>query len=258
MDHLEEKRITRKEYAKRYRESHKQQIKEYIELRSEIIKKRKKAWSEKNKERLRIKRKKYRKEHKEALYWANKNYREKNAERVQTRKKRWYEENKKRLLHKGQQYQAENKERILKQKKEYYINHKDECRQRMKQYRIKNKKNINKSRVDQRKADPIKKMEHSLKNRLLKVLRESGIKKDIRSRELFGANREFIWNYLESQFKEGMTRENHGAKGWHIDHIKPCSSFNLADPEQQKICFHYTNLQPLWWWENLAKGSKII
>lgn len=53
-----------------------------------------------------------------------------------------------------------------------------------------------------------------------------------------------------------MTWENYGVHGWHIDHIRPCKSFDLTDPEQQKECFHYTNLQPLWWWENLEKGGK--
>ena len=54
-----------------------------------------------------------------------------------------------------------------------------------------------------------------------------------------------------------MTWENHGRYGWHIDHIMPCSSFDLTDPEQQKKCFHYTNLQPLWAHENMSKGAKI-
>jgi hypothetical protein len=53
-----------------------------------------------------------------------------------------------------------------------------------------------------------------------------------------------------------MTWENHGRYGWHIDHIRPCASFDLADPEQQRKCFHYTNLQPLWASENMRKGDK--
>ena len=55
--------------------------------------------------------------------------------------------------------------------------------------------------------------------------------------------------------KPGMTRENYGK--WHIDHIRPCSSFDLSKPEEQSICFHYSNLMPLWAEENLKKGSKL-
>lgn len=62
--------------------------------------------------------------------------------------------------------------------------------------------------------------------------------------------------YLEGLFKPGMTWDNYGRYGWHIDHKTPCSSFDLSDPEQQKICFHYSNTQPMWYLENLSKGSK--
>jgi len=44
----------------------------------------------------------------------------------------------------------------------------------------------------------------------------------------------------------------------HIDHIIPCKSFDLSDPKQQVKCFHYTNLQPLWSYENLFKAAKIL
>jgi hypothetical protein len=54
-----------------------------------------------------------------------------------------------------------------------------------------------------------------------------------------------------------MTKENHG-KVWHMDHILPCVSFDLSNINQQKKCFHYTNLQALFVHENLSKGSKII
>lgn len=53
-----------------------------------------------------------------------------------------------------------------------------------------------------------------------------------------------------------MSWENRGNFGWHVDHIKPCASFDLTKPEEQAKCFHYTNLQPLWARENIAKGDK--
>jgi len=53
-----------------------------------------------------------------------------------------------------------------------------------------------------------------------------------------------------------MTWDNHSKKGWHIDHIKPLHEFDLYDDEQFKQASHYTNLQPLWWWQNLAKNRK--
>jgi hypothetical protein len=66
-----------------------------------------------------------------------------------------------------------------------------------------------------------------------------------------------LFKHLESKFTEGMSWSNYGYKGWHVDHIKPCASFDLSDPEEQKKCFHYTNLQPLWWYDNFKKGAKL-
>lgn len=74
--------------------------------------------------------------------------------------------------------------------------------------------------------------------------------------ELIGCSISFLRGYLEAKFTEGMSWDNHGE--WHIDHIKPCASFNLLDDEEQQKCFHYKNLQPLWAQENLSKGAKII
>jgi len=59
--------------------------------------------------------------------------------------------------------------------------------------------------------------------------------------------------HLESLFQPGMTWDNWSMAGWHIDHIKPLCSFDLTDPTQFKQACHYTNLQPLWAKDNLAK-----
>jgi len=71
--------------------------------------------------------------------------------------------------------------------------------------------------------------------------------------ELLGCSIEHLRLWLTFYFHPGMSWSNYGE--WHIDHTKPCAKFDLTDPEQQRQCFHYTNLQPLWAGENFRKGD---
>jgi hypothetical protein len=82
----------------------------------------------------------------------------------------------------------------------------------------------------------------------------AGKLKAARTLELLGCTIEQLRAHLESLFLEGMSWDNHGE--WEIDHIRPCASFDLTDPSQQRACFHYSNLQPLWWLDNIRKGAK--
>lgn len=74
---------------------------------------------------------------------------------------------------------------------------------------------------------------------------------------LIGCSTESLRAHLQSQFEPDMTWENYGKKGWHLDHIAPCTAFNLADPLQVKSCYHYTNLRPIWATDNHRKSGKI-
>lgn len=76
--------------------------------------------------------------------------------------------------------------------------------------------------------------------------------------DLLGCSIEKLREHIASQFKKGMNWKNYGRNGWHIDHKQPCVSFNLVDSKEQKRCFHYTNLQPLWAYDNRVKAGKII
>ena len=75
-------------------------------------------------------------------------------------------------------------------------------------------------------------------------------------RDLLGCTISELITYLQSKFLPGMSWENYGRKGWHIDHIRPLSSFDLTDVEQRRIAFHHTNLQPLWASDNWRKGGR--
>jgi len=73
-------------------------------------------------------------------------------------------------------------------------------------------------------------------------------------KNILGCSIPFYKDHIAKQFKEGMNWDNHGE--WHIDHVYP---LGLAKSENELIkLFHYTNVQPLWANENLAKGSKVI
>lgn len=65
-------------------------------------------------------------------------------------------------------------------------------------------------------------------------------------------------SHLESQFKDGMSWDNYGFRGWHIDHIKPHSMFPYSSMDDPlfKECWSLTNLQPLWWLDNVKKSNK--
>ena len=96
-----------------------------------------------------------------------------------------------------------------------------------------------------------------LRERLSDLVRANRCKRFKSAVELTGVTVTELRVHLERQFKRGMSWGNYGAK-WHIDHIIPCSHFNLTDPRQQAICFNYLNLRPLWARENLIKNSRII
>ena len=67
-------------------------------------------------------------------------------------------------------------------------------------------------------------------------------------------------DHIESQFKDGMTWDNYGKNGWHIDHIIPKSLFQFKSSEDDefKQCWALCNLQPMWAFDNLSKGNKYV
>ena len=176
------------------------------------------------------------------------------------RAKQYYKEynfkRKDKLKEYGKQYYIDNEEKIKKKNNKWYFDNKEKTSERHKKWNLINRDKIREKKKERRKTDPNYRLVINLRRRTLLALK--GNKKSTNTMILLGiTNLEFLWKHLEKSFKLGMTRENHG-KVWHIDHIIPCSSFNLMDPNQQKKCFHYSNLQALFVYENLSKGSKIL
>lgn len=92
------------------------------------------------------------------------------------------------------------------------------------------------------------------------MLKQQNVRKKNKALQLLGCSKEEFVQHLESLWLPGMNWENYGIKEnqWSIDHILPCSSFDLTIEENQKICFHYKNMQPLWHIDNLKKSDNIL
>jgi hypothetical protein len=150
------------------------------------------------------------------------------------RKKRENESSKKRM----RKFRKENIDHVRRQQREW-----------IKKPEVKKKRN--KKQKEKRRRDPQYRIRHNLRCRLNKALK--GISKADTTLNLLGCNQETLIKHLESQFTDGMNWDNYGQ--WHIDHVLPCSSFDLTKKEDQRKCFHYTNLQPLWAEENIRKSD---
>ena len=172
--------------------------------------------------------------------------------------KKWRENNKDADKKIHNKWKSNNPDRVRKSRLKSYYKHKEKINKYAREYKKKNKDTLkvkNRQYVMKKYHEDINfRLKVLLRGRLWKVITRNSKKSS--SLSLLGCTIEDLKSHLEKQFTKGMTWENYGK--WHIDHIKPCSSFDLTNLEQQKICFHYTNLQPLWAKDNIKKSDKII
>ena len=153
-------------------------------------------------------------------------------------------------LKKHQEYMREYR-RTYQDKKKYDPKRLAYKREWMRKWYKKNAQNIYKKRRER----PYEKLSATIRSRIYDYLKH-GYKSD-KTEKLLGITMKELQVYLEKQFRVGMTWDNYGFYGWHVDHIQPLSSFDLTNAEEQKKAFHYTNLQPLWAKENLHKHTKF-
>ena len=229
--------------------------------------------------------KKHRTENKDKILEQQKKYRNENREKLREGYTKHYYRNRDKILESQKKDRIKNKEKHSKKAKKYRIKNRGEIIERRKKHYAKNKQKIRarnekwatenrvwvreyrkKYQIENREARreyTRKRLLNDMNFKLALTLRtriRTAIKKGYKntsSMELLGCTIEELKNHLESQFQLFMNWDNHGMYGWHMDHIVPIAKFDLTDPEQQKLCFHYTNLQPLWAKDNLRKHDKL-
>jgi hypothetical protein len=159
-------------------------------------------------------------------------------------KKHWVTKNSTSLKQKKATYHKANKDKNIQRVNEWRKQNIDKARQYNKKYKSKTKLTRN------------EKIKHRLRTRINTALK--GRLRIGSPIEELGCSMEQFKKHIEDKFQLGMTWENYGRTGWHIDHILPLAAFDLEDPVQFKEACHYTNLQPLWAVDNIKKSDSIL
>lgn len=149
------------------------------------------------------------------------------------------------LAIKGRLWRVKNKESLSLSKTKYYFDNKDKLLNYSKNYQRIRSGNDNDFRL---RKNWQKRVWDAVKGNCYSLQTET----------ILGCSRCEFLNHIESKFKFGMTWDNYGKNGiWEIDHIIPASSYDLTDLSQLRLCYHFTNMQPLLIKDNKSKSYKV-
>ncbi len=250
---------------------------------------RKRKYSIDNKDKVVSTRKKYYQDNKSIIIKKNIEYRSKNIDKVKERAKLYRQKNGDIIRDKQREYCKKNRKELAQRfftkrqaNKEYYQEKGRQLRAKRtpeqivakkkydREYKLKNKdkyikwrkENVDKVREQRRiwgnkkaATDISYRIKRNIRTRIRCALKPNNAYKVDKSQNLLGCSIEFFKKYIESLFTEGMDWDKFMSADIEIDHIKPCAKFDLVNEEEQRKCFHYSNCQPLWWWDNNKKGA---
>ena len=131
---------------------------------------------------------------------------------------------------------------------------KEKQQQSEKKYKTNNPEKI-KEKYRKQSQNINRRIRNNLNHRISEALLTNKNKKNNKTAQYIGCSIPFLHAWIEYQFYESMTWETYGQ--WHLDHVKPCASFDLSNEEEIKECFCWKNMQPLWATENVIKSDKI-
>jgi len=180
-----------------------------------------------------------------------KKYGQDNKEKLSQKAKTYYKENQETIKQRVRNHRRENAHEINEKRRERYENDEEYRNKRLKECSTSNAK----CRPERRKrAKEERSAAYYLqlcRKRMWHAFNGRGTK-SAKTKALLGCDGEFLKQYLEGTKVLGKDYTHA-----HIDHIIPCCSFDMTDEQQQRMCFHYTNLQLLPAKENLEKSNKI-
>lgn len=215
----------------------------------------KKLYYLKNKARILEETRKWKLANKDKCIEMKRRFREVNRARVNAQSVALRRKNLKRSRLLGRLRYHNNREQKQAERREYYKRNSERERTKCREYGKRNRKRINDQRKLREGRDAAYAIGERLRRSLVKaVLRRNTMKAD-RTMALLGCPLPEFIKHLESQFVPGMGWHNRSE--WEIDHIRPIASFDLLIEADQRECFHWSNLRPLWTAENRAKSDKF-
>lgn len=182
-----------------------------------------------------------------------KKYQEENKEKLVARSKKYYEDNAETIKERVRTHWTENAETINEKRRGRYENEPEYKEKRLAEARKSNATLRPARRKARRQTDEAWRLEQVCRTRLWNAL-QGVAAKSAKTMELVGCTGQELLAYLETT----KVPDKDYTGDVHVDHIIPCSSFNLEDPEEQRKCFHYTNLQYLPALDNLKKSDRVI
>lgn len=172
-------------------------------------------------------------------------------------KKQWKSKNVQKVKEDSRIYYLINKDKIDKRNINYYFNNKDRVKITRRKYKDRNRQELIKKKKEKLKNDIHFKLSLNLRSRINSAIKRKNNKKNTKTTKLISCDIPFLKCYLECKFLPTMTWENYG-KYWHIDHIVPCRVFDFKNEIEQRACFHYTNLRPLFAVTQIIDGVEYI
>jgi len=203
----------------------------------------------------------YRQQHRDETRAYNHRWYAQNKDKANAYRRHWYTRNKDKAKAYQQRWYAQNKDKAKIQAALWHRENRDKARSSNRRWKLENTNKIKSYNhhwyVENKNRVRLNAKKNSKRSRVLKtngyiagILRSrvkaalKGKSKSAHTMELVGCAIDLFRLHLQNQFRDGMQWNNHGTV-WEIDHIKPCASFELEHPEQQRLCFHYSNMQPL-------------
>lgn len=183
-------------------------------------------------------------------------YRSSHLQQIKERQKIYYDNNSQRIKERASSWYYNNTEAHSERMRQYFQDNKEQIKRKQSEWNEKNKEKMQKYINDYIKNKYQTDVNYKVKSILSARLRASIDKKSASTLDYLGCSISDFRDWIEYQFDESMSWENHG-ECWHFDHVKPCASYDLSNNEHVAECFNWKNIRPCLVKINLSKHDKV-